>query len=164
MMLEELKRRNIPLNIKELISDFELNIMKLADEMLPGIVILGCFFHLSKAIWKKVQVNGFATQFDEQPDFHKFVKSTLALAHLPLEDIEKGLEYLKAFEVSDENCAQFKDEIFLPYIENTWINGPYPPSVWNCSGRSDDSNTNNNQEGFNCKINKELKQIQIRGS
>ena len=130
MMLEELKRRNIPLNIKELISDFELNILKSADKMLPGIVILGCFFHLSKAIWKKVQVNGFAAQFDEQPDFHKFVKSTLALAHLPLEDIEKGLEYLKAFEVSDENCAQFKDEIFLPYVENTWINGLYPPSIW----------------------------------
>ena len=70
MMLEELKRRNIPLNIKELISDFELNILKSADEMLPGIVILGCFFHLSKAIWKKVQVNGFAIQFDKQPDFH----------------------------------------------------------------------------------------------
>ena len=45
MMLEELKRRNIPLNIKELISDFELNILKSADEMLPGIIILGCFFH-----------------------------------------------------------------------------------------------------------------------
>ena len=59
MMLEELKRRNIPLNIKDLISDFKLNILK--------------------AIWKKVQVNGFATQFDEQPDFHRCVKSTLAL-------------------------------------------------------------------------------------
>ena len=70
MMLEELKRRNIPLNIKEFISDFELNILKSADEMLPGIFILGCFFHISKAIWKKVQVNGFASQngidyFDE---------------------------------------------------------------------------------------------------
>ena len=51
---------------------------------------------------KKVQVNGFATQFDEQPDFHKFVKSTLALSYLPLVDIEKGLEYLKA---SEENAS-----------------------------------------------------------
>jgi hypothetical protein len=61
-----------------LISDFELNILKSADEMLLGIVVLGCFFHLSKAIWKKVQVSGFATQFDEQEDFHKFVKNTIA--------------------------------------------------------------------------------------
>lgn len=136
LVLEELKRRNIPLNTKELISDFELHILKSADEMLLGIVILGCFFHLSKAIWKKVQVSGFATQFAEQADFHKFVKSTLTLAHLPLEDIEKGMDYLKSFELSDEDCSKFKEEIFIPYIQKTWIGGPYPPNVWNCYGRS----------------------------
>ena len=117
--------------------------------MLLGIVILSFFFHLSKAIWKNVQVSEFATQFDERADFHKFVKSTIALAHLPLEDIEKGMDYLKSFELMDENCSKFKEEIFIPYIQKTWIDGPYPPSVWNCYGHSDDSSTNNNQEGFN---------------
>ena len=158
MMLEELKRRNIKFNVEALISDFEINIQKAADEMLGGITILGCFFHLSKAFWKKVQVKGFATQFDEFEDFRKFIKSSIALAHLPLQDLEKGLEYLKNMEISDEKCAKFKDEYFLPYIEKYWINGPFPPTVWSCYNRSDDL-TNNNQEGFNSKINKELKQI-----
>ena len=97
MTLEELKRRKINMNIKEVISDYELNILKSADEILPGVKILGCFFHFSKAIWNQVQVGGFSTHFDDFPDFHKFIKSTYALAHLPLEDIEKGMEYLKAF-------------------------------------------------------------------
>ena len=47
----------------------------------------------------------------------------------------------------------------VPYIENSWINGQISPGIWNCNVRSEDSNTNNNQEGYNSRINKELKQI-----
>ena len=159
MILEELKKRRIKLTIKEIISDFELNIMKSVDELLVGIIILGCFFHLLKAMWAYLQQNGFATHFDRFPDFHRFIKSSFALAHLPLEDIEAGLNYLKEFELVDQDCRKFKEKVFIPYIENTWINGQFPPGIWNCNARSEDSNTNNNQEGYNSRINKELKQI-----
>ena len=123
-----------------------------------NINILGCFFHLSKAFWKKVQIKGFSKQFEDFPDFRKFIKSCIALSHLPLEDLEKGVEYVEAMVVSDEKCAEFKEDYFLPYIKNCWIDGPFPPTVWSCFHRSSDL-TNNNQEGFNAKINKELKQI-----
>ena len=158
LVLEELKRRKIKFNLKEVISDFEINIQKAATEMMIGIVILGCFFHLSKAFWKKVQTKGFAKQFEDLPDFRKFIKSSIALSHLPLEDLEGGVEYLKTMELSDAKCVEFKEEYFIPYIENCWINGPFPPGVWSCFSRSSDL-TNNNQKGFNSKINKELKQI-----
>ena len=40
-------------------------------------------------------------------------------------------------------------------MRNFWINGCVPPRVWNTFGRSEDL-TNNNQEGYNSKFNKEL--------
>ena len=126
LILEELKKRNIKFNVKEVISDFEINIQKAASEMLGNINILGCFFHLSKAFWNKVQIKGFSKQFEDFPDFRKFVKSSIALSHLPLEDLEEGLEYLKGMVISDEKCNEFKNDYFLPYVENCWINGPVP--------------------------------------
>ena len=49
-------------------------------------------------------------------------------------------------------------KIFIEYIRTYWINGCYPPQVWNCWSRSEDL-TNNNQEGYNAKTNRCLRQI-----
>ena len=43
----------------------------------------------------------------------------------------------------------------MKYIYNFWVNGPIPVKVWNVFGRSNDL-TNNHQEGYNSKFNKEL--------
>ena len=80
LILEELKKRNIKFNVKEVISDFEINIQKAASEMLSGITILGCFFHLSKAFWKKFQTKGFSKQFEDFKEFRKFIKRSIALS------------------------------------------------------------------------------------
>ena len=57
----------------------------------------------------------------------------------------------------DEKLDAFKED-FICYIETYWVNGCFPPFVWNTWGRKDDY-TNNNQKGFNSKMNRELKQI-----
>ena len=46
---------------------------------------------------------------------------------------------------------------FINYIDNYWMNGCYPPQVWSTWSRSDEF-TNNNQEGFNSRMNRDLKQ------
>jgi hypothetical protein len=53
LIQEKLAELKIQFNIKEVISDFELNIHKALDDMLTDIEILGCFFHLAKAFKKK---------------------------------------------------------------------------------------------------------------
>ena len=68
-----------------------------------------------------------------------------------------GLNTLKLFlKFEDENTEKFKTE-FLKYVKEYWIEGCYPPQVWLNFQRSGDE-TNNNQEGMNSRINKELKQ------
>ena len=157
MVQEKLSELNIKFNIKEVISDFEINIQKAADQMLPEIQILGCFFHLSKCFWKRLQMKGMVTEYDNNAKFREFVKSAIALAHLPLADLEDGVDHLKSFQFVDEKCQEFQTYL-CTYISEYWIHGPFPPQVWNCFSRTDDL-TNNNQEGFNSKINKEVKQI-----
>ena len=54
----------------------------------------------------------------------------------------------------DSEGEKFK-EYMLNYIQTYWIDGPFPPHIWNCWDRSVDL-TNNNQEGYNYKTNHEL--------
>ena len=54
MVLEKLKELDIAFNLEELIVDFELNIHKGIDEIMPHVEIFGCFFHFAKAFKTKV--------------------------------------------------------------------------------------------------------------
>ena len=102
-------------------------------------------------------MKGMVTEYDENIEFRIFIKKAIALAHLPLADLEDGVDHLKSVQFEDEKVGEFQNYL-CSYIEEYWINGLFPPQVWNCFERLEDL-TNNNQEGFNSKINKEIKQI-----
>ena len=87
---EKLKELNIKFNIHEIITDFEVNIQKAADDLITGVKILGCYFHLSKCFWKGVQLKGMVTEYDENEQFRNFVKSAMGLAHVPLTSCQIG--------------------------------------------------------------------------
>ena len=157
LVQEKLKEMGILFNVKEIITDFELNIHKSVDEMLPGVSLLGCFFHLVKAFKKKIEQKKMKMEYENNPLFHKFIKQSVALSSLPLEDVETGYNWLKEnVSFDDPKIESFKIE-FLQYIDTYWLNGCIPPYVWSTWGRKDDW-TNNNQEGYNSKMNRELKQ------
>ena len=157
MVQEKLVELKINFNVKEVISDFELNIHKGIDDMMPSVEILGCFFHLAKAFKKKVDQKHMKNNYENNPEFRKFIKQAVALSSLPLADLETGMQCLRDnFNFDDDKEAAFKLE-FLAYIDTYWINGCFPPFVWSTWKRTSDY-TNNNQEGYNSKMNKELKQ------
>ena len=157
MVLEKLREQKITFNLEELITDFELNIHKSIDEILPEVDIMGCFFHLAKAFKKKVDQKQMKTHYENNDNFRKFIKQAVALSSLPLDDLQTGVNWLKTnVEFEDIKEVTFKTE-FIQYIETYWVNGCFPPFVWSTWNRSDDY-TNNNQEGYNSKMNKELKQ------
>ena len=146
----------ISMDIKSVISDFELSIIKSVDEMLQ-VKIEGCFFHFSKALKTKVDKSRFKTRYETDKQFQHFIRSCGALSHLPLSDIEKGLDAVdSAHDFEDEEALSFK-AYFLKYLRDFWFNGPFPPSTWNCWGRSEDL-TNNHQEGYNARTNRILRQ------
>jgi hypothetical protein len=106
----------------------------------------------------KVDKKHMRKRYEDDSEFRGFVKEAIAISHLPPEQLKTGFEHLENdFNFEDDKAAQFKIE-FLDYISTYWINGCYPPRVWLSYNRGEDL-TNNNQEGFNSKINKKLKQI-----
>ena len=83
-------------------------------------------------------------------NFRGFVRSTVALAFLPINQIEAAIDELRDTDfdqksVNYEKMLQFRDA-FLDYIEEVWINGHFAPKLWNQGKKAKDT-TNNNNEG-----------------
>ena len=87
LVLERLRELEIPFNLEELVSDFELNIHKAIDEILPEVDVLGWFFHLAKAFKKKVDNKEMKRHYENNPEFQKFIKQAIGLSSLPLGDL-----------------------------------------------------------------------------
>ena len=156
LIQKKMAELDLDLKVKAVLCDFEINILKSIDQMLETD-IFGCFFHHKKCFQRKVDKKGFKTRYENDDYFHEFVNQACGLAHLPIADIEDGLNYIeKRFVFDDERAIKFKAD-FIRYIRDFWIHGCLPPRIWNVFGRSEDL-TNNNQEGFNAKFNRELKE------
>ena len=145
LLKEKLCELGINLDIASVISDFEMNIVKSIDDMLESPVE-GCFFHFSSALKSKVDKGKFKKRYEKDSKFQSFIKQCGALAHLPLVDLERGIQYLEEHFIFEDSEAKDFKAYFMKYIRSYWLYGCYPPSVWNCWGRSEDL-TNNNQEG-----------------
>ena len=115
------------------------------------------FFPFPKNLQEKVDKKGFKTRYEKDIAFQKFVKECGAIAFLPLEDIDKGMDIIEMkHNFDDEKGIEFKS-YFINYLRTYWLNGCLPPQVWNCWSRTEDL-TNNHQEGYNAKTNRVLRQ------
>ena len=153
---KKMNELGLQLRVESVLADFELNILKAVDVMLQ-CTILGCFFHFKTCIQRKADRNGFKTRYQTDEYFNDFINELSALSHLPIDDIEEGLEDINSrFDFNDDAAKTFKVDM-VDYMNYFWIHGCIPPRVWNTFGRSD-TLTNNNQEGYNSKFNKELKE------
>ena len=147
---------DLSLKVKSVLCDFEMNILKAIDEMVKA-EICGCLFHHKSCFQRRVDQKGFKSRYENDEYFREFIKQACGLAHLPIADVEEGLKYIEnKFSFDDELATLFKAD-FIRYINEFWIHGCLPPRTWNVFGRSEDL-TNNNQEGFNAKMNRELKE------
>ena len=154
LIQKKMTELGLKLKVESVLCDFELNILKAIDTILH-CPVCGCFFHHKQCFQRKVDKKGFKTMYENDMYFNEFVNQCSGLAHLPIVDVEHGLKFIEEkFNFEDERTNSFKDE-FIQYIRDFWIHGCLPPRVWNVFGRTEDL-TNNNQEGYTSKFNKEL--------
>ena len=150
LIMKQMTEFGFCFNLKEVICDYEINIHKALDDLLPSVDIMGCFFHLVKAFKKKVDQKHMKTEYSKNEKFRRFIKQASALSFLPLEDLEAGYRYLfNNCSFTDRRIKEFV-EWFLEFLRKYWFDGVFPPYVWNTWGRHTDL-TNNNQEGFNSR-------------
>lgn len=79
----------IELNPTMILTDFELAMINAFSHEFKGASQVGCFFHFSQNLWKKVQKSGLVSQFSSQ-GLNDHFKRLQALAFLPAEDVPQG--------------------------------------------------------------------------
>jgi hypothetical protein len=87
----------------------------------------------------------------QDKEFREFVRSIVAVAFLPPNQIEAAVDDLRAIEFDMnspfiEKTSKFKDD-FLDYLESTWMYGNYPVKMWN-QWKQYKKLTNNNNEVY----------------
>jgi hypothetical protein len=69
-----------PLSI---LSDFELASIQSIKAEFPTTNVVGCFFHLSQAVWRKIQSSGLTDVYKNNEEARMKLKCLLSLAFLP---------------------------------------------------------------------------------
>ena len=98
--------------------DFEIAAIEALKSSFPNANIKGCFFHFAQANWRKIQSVGLAKEYQQDTEVRNILKSFVALALIPEEDIYIGFQKLK------ETTAKMHNEKiteFVSYFEATWL-------------------------------------------
>jgi len=85
-----LKESNVDLEPQSILSDFELASFQAVRDTFPQTDIVGCFFHLAQAVWRKIQTSGLYETYTTNDEARTKLKSLLALAFLPEERVIGG--------------------------------------------------------------------------
>ena len=147
-------KNNLPNNFENqfFMCDFERAIRSSFLLYWPHTRVLGCYFHFSQCVWKKVKKNGFQNIYEKHDQFNALVRRMSALPFAPKEALDEAFKIFKnrTEEIKDREIKEFCYEL-IEYLADTWRNGSYALQDWNIS----DINlmvvpaTNNGQEGSN---------------
>ena len=98
---------------------------------------IGCFFHYTQSIHRKIQKLGLSTIYKEDEKARSICPQMMALALLPLNKVEPAFQSLAA------NHPESLDDLF-EYFETFWMETT-PINSWNVFELK--TRTNNNTEG-----------------
>lgn len=124
--------------------DFEQAVIKAIRKCFTEARIHGCNFHFSQNIWKHIQQVGLQTKYADDADFALSIRMILALAFVPIPDIEKAFTIVTSCDIFVENEEYEHNaaiQTFLNYVETTYIgrfdragkrrSGLFPKELWN---------------------------------
>lgn len=148
----QLKILNPELAPQSVMLDFENAIRNALHIVFPYAAIQGCLFHLSQAIYRKIQSVGLQVQYQNDTGLCLTIRSLAALAFVPVNDIVEAFE---AVAVIIPLAAQ----PVVDYFEDTYIGrqhsgGRREPmfshTMWNVRERLINNlpRTNNSIEGW----------------
>ena len=132
--------------------DFEKASRNAFISIFPGIVIIGCWFHYTKAIYDKVQKLGLCNLFKHNKALKKWVHQLMSLPFLTEEDIlPTYLDLELSLSGLTDNELQLVST-FKKYISKNWMNGSENLSVFYY-----EFSTNNGAESYHKSLNGYIK-------
>lgn len=133
------------------VTDFEKGAMNAKKTVLgEDTQTKACFFHLRHSTWRKVQELELVNCYREDDSFRTFVGMLIALAFLPVDDVEDGTQLLCALMPSVASDL-------TEYFHSTYVSGSFrcltrfPRNKWNVHPATveDGHRTNNNCGAWN---------------
>lgn len=114
-------------NPPHIISDFEIGAINALREIFVAAQTHGCFFHLCKSVWAKIQNVGLKERYSNDAEFALNMRQLTALAFVPVQDIQTAFEKLCdsdfwSPESEDEDVVKIQE--VLSYFETTYIGVP----------------------------------------
>ncbi|KAF7685046.1 hypothetical protein CDIK_4205 [Cucumispora dikerogammari] len=131
--------RNININPKYILLDFEIAAINAARETFPHSKVQGCLFHFGQSLWKKLQNLSLSQKYKNDKNFNQTVRMLLNLAFVPPVDVIKQYSSIIKIYKKTENKELQK---FLKYFENTYVGSVeqdniykepiFSPDLWSC--------------------------------
>lgn len=142
------------LNPSVIMSDFESGLRAAIRQHFPRSSLRCCFFHHTQAIWRKAVSLGLETTYRREEEVKDVVRMLMCLAFLPTEEVEEQFDILRATEAVRRSPSL---QNLFEYYSRTWLNGPFPLSLWNVNGQI--LRTNNLVEGWHNKLSREIGRV-----
>lgn len=139
---------NIDINPVRFQMDYEKAAHNAVRHVFPDAEVRGCFFHFTQCIWRQVQKLGLQSIYQTDTDLHKFVRRISALPLVPENLLDEVWIEIANQQPDTESATKLAD-----YFTETWMEGQFPPSVWNHHG-NDGPRTTNHLEGWHSKLNR----------
>ncbi|XP_039297484.1 uncharacterized protein LOC120354421 isoform X2 [Nilaparvata lugens] len=146
-VLSYLKNQMPALNPTFVLADFEQAIQNATLTVWPNCRIVGCFFHYTQAVYRRMVQLNTAAVMRQSIEASKAGHMLMSLALLPSARIEAGMEVIKAYIEAHNLEVEFRD--ILEYMENFWI---AIIGVNRMSVADQPHRTNNALEGFYSRL------------
>ena len=98
----EFQRRNLQLTVTEIVCAFELGFKSEIETDFTQVRLWGCYFHFTKAFWKKVKDLGLFTHYRDDPLLNGFLRKSFAIGYLPFFHVRE-----KSYQLMQNTNARF---------------------------------------------------------
>ena len=133
-----------------IMSDYEKALMGSARATWPAAKVVGCWFHFSQNIFKRMSKLGLIWQFKSNDTFYAWLKMVMALPLLPTDRIAAMWTELKSDSLGNVPLAKLRK--LKNYIEKTWI----IQRIDVLSVHGEEARTNNGAECYNGRWNRRV--------
>jgi len=117
-------------NGKTFLVDFEHAAINAIRQVFPEYRIKGCSFHFRQALYRRIQLEGLAQEYENADSaIRRWLRQIMSLSALPEYAIAHIWRWL-GVPPACEPSTYAKALNFASYVDRTWINGDFHPTLW----------------------------------